>query len=98
MLIMLFFLSISILFIDCTSSVSIITNAVTDIIHAGTVSNCYNGSIFQTAYWNMGSDGSQYYGYWSNINDVKTFLGLQSNGSVLVSLNIFFLKKKNPLN
>ena len=46
----------------------------------------------------MWSNGSQYYGYWSNINDVKSFLGLQSNGSVLVSLNIFFLKKKNPMN
>ena len=42
----------------------------------------------------MWSNGSQYYGYWSNINDVKSFLGLQSNGSVLVSLNIFFFKKE----
>ena len=32
---------------------------------------------------------SKYYGYWQKGNDIKRFLTLKSNGSVLVSLEVF---------
>ena len=60
-----------------------------DTIHATTISNCGSGSISQIEYWNIKLNDSQYYGYWKNGNDVKNFMKLELNGSLLVSLQFF---------
>ena len=37
----------------------------------------------------MKQNGSQYYGYWRNENDIQNFLRVELNGSVLVSSVLF---------
>lgn len=60
-----------------------------DTVRATTIPNCSSGIISQTEYWNMKKNGSQYYGYWQNEQDLQNVLRLGLNGSVLVSSHFF---------
>ena len=52
-------------------------------IHAATISNCSNGNIGVTEYWNKKRDVFE--GYWYNEHDIKKYVTLAGNGSLLVS-------------
>ena len=71
------------LFIECTTAVSKVYNPAIDITEATSVFDCADGSIDKTDFWNIDSAISQ--GYWHNENNVKTYLELKGNGSLLVS-------------
>ena len=77
------------LFLECTFVT--VTNPLADTIHAATILNCASVSIVQTEYWNMLKNNS---GYWHKENDIKSYLTLELNGSVLVSLWFLFLISK----
>ena len=62
-----------------------------DNIHATTISSCVSGSVIQTEYWNMRQNNSQYYGYLHIENNVKSYLRLELNGSLFVSLQFLYL-------
>ena len=87
---MVFLQSWHLLFLECIFAD--VTNTAKDTIQATTISNCADGKISQTEYWNMRYNNS---GYWHNKNDVVNYSTMEPNGSVLVSSWFLFLSFYN---
>ena len=59
---------------------------MTDTIHATTVSDCTDGNIGETKFWNI---NKELQGYWHNVHDVEKYITIHENGSLLVSYKLY---------